>query len=398
MMYFGRIGFLIAALLLQLGLAQAQSVTRSTFVVIEDVQKLMEAERYEEASVRLETLVKKTQDNPYDFAIANQYLAQVAVMLDNTPRARKALEDALGSGDLPPETRAGLNLFYGTVLLGEEEYELARKALKYWYENEQIRTPGQLISYAYAIFMNGDAAEAEPLITEALSKTDRPLDNWYQLHYRVLFQLKRYSAAEDVLRTLISRNQANKMNWRMLVNHYLRLERGSDALAVIMVAYTNDVIKETKEFEEIVSLYGYIDAPEKGARLLESWIDEEQMPRDADTLKKLGNMWLLARERDKAKLVLTEAGKLAPDGRTFELLGGIYFEDEAWAEAHSAYKEAIRIGGLEEPLRVSMLAGISALRAGNKDAARASLTVAKESDELRPQAESLLKQLDEDEG
>jgi len=395
MMRYGTIGLVFAALLLQPDLAQSQSVTRGTFVVIEDVQELMEKERYTEASVQLEALVKKTQGNPYDFAIANQYLAQVAVMLDDTPRARKALEDALSSSDLPPETRSNLNLFYGTVLLGEEEYELARAALKDWYTTEEIRTPGQIISYAYSVYMSGDAAEAEPLVAAALAESDQPLDNWYQLHYRVLFDLKRYAAAENVLRRLISRSQTNKMHWRMLANHYLRLERGSDALAVIMVAYTNDVIKDPKEFEEIVSLYGYIDAPDKGARLLASWIEQEQLPRDADTLKKLGNMWLLARERDKAKDVLNEAAKLSPDGRTFELLGGIYFEDEAWPEAHSAYTEAIRIGGLEEPLRVSMLAGISALRAGNKDDARKSLMAATKSDELRPQAESLLKQLDE---
>ena len=72
---------------------------------------------------------------------------------------------------------------------------------------------------------------------------------------------------------------------------------------------------------------------------------------------------------------------------------GIYFEDEEWLLAYDAYQNALTQGELEEPSRVSLLAGISAYRAGNDDDARAALEQAAEDDELRAQAESVLRQL-----
>jgi len=185
------------------------------------------------------------------------------------------------------------------------------------------------------------------------------------------------------------------MYWRMLVSHYQQLERPGDALATIMTAYLNGSIESQSDFKQIVSLYGYLDAPEKGARMLQEWLANGELPSDPKILKQLGNLWLMARERDNAVVVLKEAATLAPDGRTFELLGGIYFEEEDWSEAYSAYQDAIRTGGLDEPSRVSLLAGISAMRAGRTDDARNSLTIAAESDEFRRQAEALLGQLDD---
>lgn len=105
-------------------------------------------------------------------------------------------------------------------------------------------------------------------------------------------------------------------------------------------------------------------------------------------------MWLMARERENALTVLEKAAKLAPDGRTFEMPGGIFFEDEDWLKSYSAYQDALNAGGLEDPLRVTLLAGISAYQAGNREDARRALRAAAESDEYRAQAESLLKQLD----
>ena len=101
----------------------------------------------------------------------------------------------------------------------------------------------------------------------------------------------------------------------------------------------------------------------------------------------------MARERDNALSALSESAKLAPDGKTYELLGGIYFEDEQWASAYTNYQNALDQGELEEPSRVSLLAGIAAYRAGNNENAKRALEIAAEDEELAAQAESILREL-----
>ncbi len=385
---------LMVASLLIVAVAHAQSVPRSTFGVLEDVQEMMEAERYQEAKAALEALVVKTQELPYDYAVANQYLAHTSIVLDDTERARSALEAALEITEIPVETRADMNIFYGTLLLGEAEYELAQSVLEEWYAVAERPTPDQIFSVTYANYMSGDISRAEELIEQTLALSKEPKESWYQLYYQILFDLKKFDAAELVLQGMISRNPSSINFWRMLVSHYLQLEESSDALASFMVAYNNDLIDRETDLEQIVTLYGYIDVPEKAARLLEQWIAEGKIPNDADTLKQLGSMWLMARERKNALTVLEKAAALAPDGSTFVMLGGIFFENENWSKSYDAYQDALRVGGLEDPLRISLLAGISAYQAGNNEDARQALRAAAESDEYRAQAEALLKQLD----
>jgi len=380
--------------LLSVAVVHAQSVTRATFSALEDVQEMMEAEQYQEAKSALEALVVKTQELPYDFAVANQYLAHTSIILDDTERARTALEAALKVAELPVETRADMNIFYGTLLLGEAEYDLATSVLEEWYAVAERPKPGQIFSVAYANYMNGDVSRAEFLIEQTLALSKEPKESWYQLYYQILFDLKKFESAELVLMGMITRAPSNVAFWRMLVSHYLQLEESSDALASFMVAYNNDLIDRDSDLEQIVTLYGYIDVPDKAARLLEQWIAEGKIPSDADTLKQLGSMWLMARERKNALTVLEKAAALAPDGNTFVMLGGIFFEDENWSKSYSAYQDALSAGGLDDPLRISLLAGISAYQAGNNEDARQALRAAAESDEYRAQAESLLKQLD----
>ena len=380
-------------LLLSAAVVNAQSVTRATFNALEDVQQLMEAEQYQEAKAGLEALVVNTRDLPYDFAVANQYLAHTSILLDDTDRARTALEAALEVSELPVETRTDLNIFYGTILLGDEEYERAKGVLEDWFAAAEKPKPGQIFSVAYANYMSGDKLRAEFLIERVLGMSAELKDSWYQLYYQILFDLKKFEAAENVLKGLVWRNPASVAFWRMLVSHYLQLEDSSKALATFMVAFQSNLVDKESDLEQIISLYGYVDVPEKAARLLEQWIADGKLPGDADTLKQLGSMWLLARERENALHVLERAADLAPDGRTFEMLGGIFFEDENWSKSYAAYQRALSVGGLEDPLRISLLAGISAFQSGNKEDARQALQVAAQSDEYRAQAESLIRQL-----
>lgn len=374
----------------------AQSVSRKTFVELQKVEQLMQEEQYDAALVQLEELATETAGNSYDNALVHQYLAHTSVQLDNPARARTALEAALAVENLPDDLLLNLYIFYGTILLGDEEYELAREVLEKWYALETGPTPTQIFSFSYATYMSGDIPGSRPLLERAIGDSSDPKQSWYQLYYRVLFEMQDYRLAEEVLKGMISRDPGDENNWRMLASHYLQLEESNDGLASMMIAYNNELIESEADLKQIASLWGYIDAPEKGARLLEEWIRTERIEGDADMLKQLGNLWLMSRERDNAIGVLKRAAELAPDGRTFELLGGIFFEVEEWDQAYAAYMDAIRTGGLEEPLRVSLLAGISAFNAGNNDDAREALdaAAASESEELRQQAQSVLRQLD----
>jgi tetratricopeptide (TPR) repeat protein len=241
--------------------------------------------------------------------------------------------------------------------------------------------------------MSGEVEASQPLVARAISESLNAPESWYQLFYRILFDQKKYEAGEEVLKGMLTRMPTDEGTWRLLASHYLQLEESRDGLAALMVAYTNEMLESDSDLKQIVALWGYIDAPDKGARLLEEWLTNEKLTRDADTLKQLGNLWLMARERDKAVSVLQQAAETAPDGRTYELLGGIHFEEEEWGDAYSAYSNALRSGDLEEPRRTSLLAGISAYRAGSFAAAKEALEVAAESAEYREQAESILRQM-----
>lgn len=332
---------LILTLLLSTVTVQAQSVTRSTFNRLTRVQEMMDTGQVAEARSELESLIVDKKDFPYDYAIANQYLAHASVMLGDTERARAALKTALEVEELPEQTQTDLNLFYGTVLLGEGEYDEATIVLERWYESSPLPYPNQIFSTAYANYMSGKVERAEFLLLQALSRTPSPQASWYQLHYQILFALRKFEEAEWVLRGMISRNPENGAYWRILVSHYMQLEDNSRALATFMVAYQNRLIDQASDLEQIVNLHGYIDVPEKGARLLESFIAAGKLESDADSLKQLGELWLMAREREQAMTVLQQAAELAPDGRTYQLLGGIFFEDEQWANAYSDRKSVV---------------------------------------------------------
>jgi tetratricopeptide (TPR) repeat protein len=388
-------GLLCLTLLLATGTVAAQSVTKKTFHTLEDVQELMEQEKFEQALGLIEQLVINTKDIPYDFALANQYLAHISVILDHPARARTALEAALSAEGVPEELRADLKLSYGTVLLGAEEYPAAATVLEEWLASTPTPNARQIFNVSYANYMSGSLKRAETLMARAFAASTRSKipDSWFQIYYRIFFDQKKYPESEKLLFELLARDPANEQHWRLLASHYMQLEESSAALAAIMLSYYGGLVTEAEDLQRIVSLYGFTDIPETAAVLLETWLTEKRIPTDSEALKQLGNLWLLARERDKAKTVLEQAAKTSADGRTFQMLGGIYFEDEDWSKAHSAYQQALRLGGLEEPQRVSLLAGISAFRAGLKKEARTALEDAAKSNRYKSQAQSLLKQL-----
>lgn len=381
------------------GVASAQQASRSTFVKLMDVQELWEEEKYDAALAELDELLAKTRNKPYDYALANQYLAHTCVLADCPERTRSALEAALAQPGLPDSLLITLKLFYGQVLLVDEEFVEARDTFEQWLtllaRTEGVADPAQLFSAAYANFQTDRYERAAELLDVAISRKPNSPPSWRQLQYHTLFELKRFAEAESVALDLVTRGLDDKTAWQLLSNHYLRLEEGAMALAVMTTAYQQSVLDSPTDLKRIVSLYSVLEVPERAARLMEMMLQQAIVDADYESLKLLGELWLIARERESAVIALAAAAELAPDGDTDELVGNIHFEDERWRPALEAFERSIDKSEDSANERLHLLAGISAARAGLAAAARTHLKIAMTHDKYRSQARGVLRELDD---
>ena len=374
----------------------APSPSRSTFVKLMKVQKYWEQEDYDAAIADLETLLGKKHDDPYEFALASQFLAHTYILLDRPQAARRVLEVALGKEGIHFQLLANLKLFYGQLALGDGEYELARQMFEEWLATtRQVADSSQLFSAGYANYMTGHLGEAEKLVERAISGNAAAPDSWHRLHYQVLFDLERFDAAEFILLDMLGRSPADEGYWRLLANHHLRREDSVKALAALTIAQQIEVLTDNEDLLRIVSLFNVAEAPERGARMLEQALADARLESDFEVLRRLGDLLLLSREKARAIAALQRAADMAPDGKTHELLAGIWFNDQQWRNAHDAYLGAIAKGGVDNVDRLYLLAGVSAMRAGMTKEARRALTEASRSNALQPQAQAMLKKLDE---
>ncbi len=375
--------------------ASEPRASRSTFEKLIAVQEMWEEENYSEAITTLEALAEKVRGADYDFAITQQYLAHTSYLAGDVPRTRKALEAALATPGLPEKLELELKLFFAQILVGDEEFERARALFEDWLAGADIEPqPAQLFSAAFANYRSGYLPRAETLIVQALDIAKKKDTNWYRLYYEILFELKKYETAEAVLVDLVALAPRDKMMWNLLINHHLRLENSARALSVMLLSRYQGIDEDEDSRMRLVSLYSYLAVPERAARLLQEWLEAGEIEETPQTLRQLGDLWLLARERPQAREMLERAAAVAPDGRTWELLGGLLFEDELWEQAYTAYTKAQEAGGLNEPARIALLAGLSAYRAGMEEQAREALKEAEKSDEMKAQARAILKKLD----
>ena len=390
-----RLLILLTCLTLLTNAAWGQAASRQTYLKLTEVQELWEEEDYAGALAVIEDLVERTRGDAYDYALVHQYLARHCVLADCEERIRPALDVALAQPNLPDEMMTMLYLFYAQVVLSEAEYALAAEYYEKWMASTIMDpSPEHMFSASYAHFEIKNYDRAEELVVRAIENGKPARINWSQLHYEILMAVDRPTDAEAVAADLLERYPLSEKAWQMLGNHYLRIEEMARALPIFAIAWSQGILTSEMDAKRIVSLYSYVETPERAARLMEKLVEEAVVEEDFDTLKRIGELWLLSRERPKAIAALSKAAEYAEDGKTDEMLAGIHFEEEEWAEAHTRYMLAIERGAAEDNSRIHLLAGVSAWRAGLNDEARISLQEALKHDEVKGQARSVLRQMD----
>jgi len=246
---------------------------------------------------------------------------------------------------------------------------------------------------AMAHVQKGDKDAALDLARRAVEKGGaEPKEPWLQLLASLLVEQKAYAEAAPVLQRLIER-YPKKNYWLQLSAVYSGLDQSENALAVLELAYRQDLLTQRNELMTLAQLYLYNQIPSKAAAVVEKGIDDGVIEPDARTYQLLADSLLHARQRAQAMAPLQKAAQLSDNGNAYMRLAQVYLEREDWHAARGALAQAIDKGGLTSPGHAYLLLGIADANEKRWTEAEQSFQQAVAYDPVKASAEYWLKQL-----
>ena len=348
--------------------ALAENVSNRTYNKLEKARVLLDEGKEKDVVALLEEYLPQVQSRDDDYALVLRFLVPTLVRLGEEEKALLKLEAAYEK----PAIRDSLGQVYGSLLIMHERYTDADRVLSDWLTNNESPPADAFYTRAYARFQMEKYALAEADLLKAIEIRKTPPNNWYEMLVACYFFQEKYTPAEKLIKSLIEDDPQDAKKWRLLSKIYVGQNNFEFALATLMNAAESGLLEE-KDDKQIIGLHAYLGIPEISARMLADKLEKKTAERNFENLTRLAQYWLMARERDQAKSVYSEAAPLDDTGNTYQLLANLYFEDAQWDEALSSYTKAKEKGRLKEPGNVTLLYAISAIKLNRFSAAESSL-------------------------
>jgi tetratricopeptide (TPR) repeat protein len=388
---------LALALSVPLTAAAQQGMSPELHRQAQEINELMQADQHAEAIRKLEPLRKRGNLNNYEKAVLAQLLGYAHASSGQYREASAAFEEALSFESLPAEVTGGIRMALAQMYMETRDFAKARTLIERVLASGQQPEPAFLAVAAYVHYELKDYATAERHALQAISLAKEPEESWYQILLAVYRAQQQWQKAEKLLREVVAQYPDNFNYWQFLSYAMYEQGREHESLATLMLAYRLDLI-EGDELERLVGMHANVGIPEKAARLLSEWLSDGTLEANEDRISLNGRLWLLARERDKAKDAIARAAELSKEGESDLLLAKLFYEDERWEEAVRHFRAALSKGVEENVAQVHLLLGISAYNSGENDIARSSLEAASKDREYQKHARYWLTRLSEQRG
>lgn len=281
-------------------------------------------------------------------ALLARSLAYVAWAQGRHGEAIKALEKAVASGQLDEQMLAVEKLNLAKLNLSEQRYAkvvelLAGQATS---ANEEVL---QMLVQAYQGL--NQPAKALPLAERYVKANPKAKDVWLQFLVGVNADLKRYAAAEQWQRVLLTRHPDDAGRWRQLAGLQQMAGAHDKALATLRAAYTKGVRFNEGELDNLVLLASAADQPWQGAKLLRALIDGGLLARTAARQERLGLFLWQARDRAGAVKVLRPLAERSGNGKQWLYVAQLELEQARWKAGLEALKNAERAGAERSKVR-----------------------------------------------
>lgn len=344
------------------------ALTEATWARLNDIFEDVGEENYDLAYEKLQKMETRVSDD-YLKAVLEQALAQVEWARSNYDAALAYFEEAVALDALPDKTHFSLLYQIAQLYYMNERFDEALDKLDLWMckvPSEKV-TADSYVLKASIYSHKQDWNSVIPTIDTAISMSDEPKENWYQLKLATHFELKQFLKAAQTLETLIQAWPDKKTYWVQLAQIYFTLEMEDKALSVLALAYRRDMLDKRSDIMFLSNLYSNNDVPFKAARVLQKGIEDRIVESDKKNWTMTGDAWYAAEEMENALLAYEQAGMVSDDGEIDLRRAYILVDMERWNEASIAINAAIEKGGFSDRKTgdAYVLQGMSEFNLGN---------------------------------
>jgi tetratricopeptide (TPR) repeat protein len=304
------------------------------------------------------------------------------------------------------DNKSQFNLVYqiAQMNLMDERYDAALAAIDQWFTLTGTETADAWALKGNSLYRLERYPDAATAIQKAISLSPDPSDTWYQILVASYYDAENFPEAAKAAESVLAKDPGNKTIARQLASIYIELEQGAKAIEVLEGAKSRGLLTEASDLRQLFQLYNYIEKPAEAARTINEGLAAGILKEDYDTLKGLGDSWVLtaqeaaeesALQKDgftKAIEAYGKAAAFAKDGEMEFMRAQLLIQEkEQFAEGKKAMEAAIAKGGLKREGEGWILLGNAESELGNQKAAIAAYEKARAFPNTREMAESWLR-------
>lgn len=371
------------------------SVNEFTYKRLEQVQGLMEENKYDEALKLVLPLRTDKFLNEHEKALVWRTIAYIYSGQEKYDSALVAFQTCLDMDALPEGAQNTTLYNMGQVALAAEQYTKAIQIFEDWLTRVENPTPDAYYTLALAYTQQKKYKKAMSYVQTAVSKRERPPESWLQLKLALHYFLDQWPGMESTLEALLERFP-KRSYWIQLSQVYQQRGKYKRAMAVLELAYIQDMTTDSQA--ENLSLMLMNDGiPYKAGKILEAELKKKEKP-EFDDLRMLAQAWMKAKEIDRAVAPMERAAAASKDGQMYLQLADLHRARGQWGASANAIQKALRKGGLRDPGNAYLLLGTAQLNSKNLAPAKKSFIKARSYRNTRDLAANWLRIVEQEEG
>lgn len=369
----------------------ARQLSERTYKQLSRIHTLMDKGAYLKAITELDRLRPRVERKPYEHALLLQTYGHVYARLEQYPQAIDVLQQCLDLDALPVAASKQSWYLLTQMQLVTADYPAAATSMERWFKLEKDPAPSAhaLAGTVYAYAKNYPLAIKH--LRKAIKQAQNPDENWYRQLLAVYYESRRYKAAAQLLQQLIKRSPEDKQYWLQLSSIYHELGDKSQSIAVMELAYLRGLLTQESELINLARYYLHMELPYKAGQLLEKGLTEGNISPDIDNWHLLSDVWLHAREPDRALASTEQALQFSRNADLHLVRAQLLADNEQWPGVLREAEAAIKTAGLDSPGNAHLLKGIAHYKLQQLHRAQASFEHAEGFEDSRELARQWLK-------